>query len=134
MDRVLSVAALKSTRGGRTQTVDLSAYGADGVVIVKKLTVAGRDRFATTGEKDKDNRLASLAVLLQEGLAEPALSEADARELCECDADMVDALLKAILEFNGMTKEAADDLKRQFPVEPRPEIPVSAGAETAHDR
>lgn len=127
---VLSLEQLKASRGRRTKTVSLEGFDLPGAVIIGKLTMAGRDRFAATAQ-EKDNRLAGVVVLLEEGLLEPKLTKESALALCECDADLVDAMVQEIMAFNGMTKEAAAELKKQFPGEQRSEVPVPAGAEAA---
>lgn len=129
---IINFQQLQASRGKRTKVLDLSAYGVEGSIVLGKLSVAGRDEFATIAQ-DQTRRIEGTAALLRVGILDPAMTFDQAMQLCQCDADVVDFILKEILAFNGMTQEAADDLKKQFPPQSRPEVPVHAGVETPHD-
>lgn len=131
MTERMTAAQMLSTRGTRQLTLAMEQFGWTKPVVLRKMTMRERDHFAKLSREGDAAELKATAALLRIGLAEPALTPEEADQMVDLDADALEYILRNILTFNGLTKEAATDIQKQFHAEPRPEVPVSAGAETA---
>ena len=100
--------------------VDIPKLG--GTVRLRPMTVGQRVEF--TESLKKDEKLSPVRVMIgllpQVVVGEddsPLLTADDVENLEQADYDAISALIEQVMDINGMSKKAADDLKKNLPEE-----------------
>lgn len=113
MGKILTFEEIMAAKDLDVQEIEIPEWG--GTVKIKELTKAAREKLSkqaiVNGQVDSDKLQ---LLMLAECLEEPKITVEQAKQLWEKSAEVVDKILFAILDINGLSDLAQKEIQKSF--------------------